>query len=247
MLASFKFYAVFSDSEDFTVRCDSEEIGTITTPPPVGDRFALAGRVWEVTELDVARRLVYVKGVDGKMEISWPGDYGEIHTRILERMKSVLGEDTVYAYLGDNAKKRLEIARALAKNTGMLTHSLVHLGGMTWCMFPWLGTRSFRTIRKFLAKHSTRFGISGIEFEGCYYIKFRMERGSGEELARFLAEALIDNDIDALSLVGVSELPTFEKYDEYVPGELLRYAYSLDRLNPAEAKKRIFDIANEYH
>lgn len=32
---SFKFYAVFKDSEDFTVRCGSDEIGTITTPPPV--------------------------------------------------------------------------------------------------------------------------------------------------------------------------------------------------------------------
>ena len=247
LLSSFKFYAVFSDSEDFTVRCDSEEIGTITTPPPVGDRFALAGRVWEVTELDVARRLVYVKGVEGKMEISWPGDYGEIHTRILERMKGVLEEDTVYAYLGDNAKKRLEIARALAKNTGMLEHSFVHLGGMTWCLFPWLGTRSFRTMRKFLARHATRFGISGIEFEGCYYIKFRMERGNGEELAHFLAAELEDCDIDALSLVGASELPTFEKYDEYIPGELLRYAYSLDRLNPVETKKRVFDIEKEYY
>ena len=62
---SFKFYAVFKDSEDYTVRRGSEEIGTITTPPPVGDRFALAGRVWEVEELDVSRRLIFVKSVEG--------------------------------------------------------------------------------------------------------------------------------------------------------------------------------------
>ena len=68
LLNSFKFYAVFNDSEDFTVRCEAEEIGTITTPPPVGDRFALAGRVWEVLELDAARRLVYVKSVEA---IAW--------------------------------------------------------------------------------------------------------------------------------------------------------------------------------
>ncbi|MBR4292268.1 MAG: ATP-dependent helicase, partial [Clostridia bacterium] len=68
LINSFKFLAVFKDSEDFTVRCESDEIGTITTPPPVGDRFALAGRVWEVEELDVARKLIYVKRVKGKME-----------------------------------------------------------------------------------------------------------------------------------------------------------------------------------
>ena len=107
LLKSFKFYAVFKDSEDYTVRCGSDEIGTITTPPPVGDRFALAGRVWEVEELDIPHKLIYVKGVLGKMEVSWPGDYGEIHTRILERMKQVLLEDTVYPYLKPNAAERL--------------------------------------------------------------------------------------------------------------------------------------------
>ena len=178
LLNSFKFYAVFNDSEDFTVRCDSEEIGTITTPPPVGDRFALAGRVWEVLELDAQRRLVYVKNVEGKMEVSWPGEYGEIHTRILERMKQVLSEDTVYPYLKENAVHRLEIARRVAKNAGMTERSLIHLGGYTWCLFPWLGTRSFRALRKTIVSISSDFGISGMDHEGCYFIKFRMERGT---------------------------------------------------------------------
>ena len=120
LTSSFKFYAVFKDSEDYTVRSGSDEIGTITTPPPVGDRFALAGRVWEVEELDIPRKLIYVHPVDGKMEISWPGDYGEVHTRILERMKKVLEEDTEYPYLKRNALERLKTARNVARNTGML-------------------------------------------------------------------------------------------------------------------------------
>ena len=245
LLNSFKFYAVFNDSEDFTVRCESEEIGTITTPPPAGDRFALAGRVWEVLECDVKRRLVYVKRVEGKMEISWPGDYGEIHTRILERMKTVLSEDTVYPYLKPNAARRLEIARRVARATGMAHNSLVYLGGYTWCLFPWLGTRSFRTLRRFLAQNAARFGISGIEFEGCYYISFRMEKGSGEELAEFLYSYVKRHGIDALSLVSSKELPIFEKYDSYVPAELLRYAYSVDKLNILETERRIADIYAE--
>ena len=246
LLGSFKFYAVFNDSEDFTVRCESEEIGTITTPPPVGDRFALAGRVWEVIETDVQRRLVYVKSVQGKMEISWPGDYGEIHTRILERMKQILIEDTVYPYLKENARIRLDIARKVARATGMVRNSLLHLGGYTWCLFPWLGTRSFRTLRKFITLHAHRFGISGIEFEGCYYITFRMERGNGEELIRYMREYVEKYGIDPLTLVSSKELPVFEMYDRFVPGELLRYAYSVDKLNTDEASLRICDIYKEY-
>lgn len=245
LINSFKFYAVFKDSEDYTVRAGSDEIGTITTPPPVGDRFALAGRVWEVEELDVARKLIYVKEVKGKMEISWPGDYGEIHTRILERMKQVLEEDTVYPYLKKNARKRLDVARRVARNTGMLKKSIVHLGGYTWCLFPWLGTRSFRTLRKFIAKNGAKFRISGMEYEGCCYMTFKMERGDGRELISYLSKKASSEGIDKSTLVAASECPVFEKYDDFIPSELLRDAYMADRLRTDEAVKRLAEIAWE--
>lgn len=238
LLQSFKFYAVFSDSEDYTVRCESEEIGTITTAPPVGDRFALAGRVWEVLELDMPHKLIFVKGVDGKMEVSWPGKYGEIHTKILERMKRVLEEDTVYPYLKDNARYRLEKARHTARNTGMLEHTTVHLGGFNYCMFPWLGTRSFRTLKRMLSMIAPEFAISGIESGGSCYITFRMEKGNMRALEQRLASAfsaLKSTDM----LVSQKELPVFEKYDEYVPAELLRSAFARDRLDLGEIKSRI--------
>ena len=242
LLNSFKFYAVFNDSEDFTVRCEAEELGTITTPPPVGDRFALAGRVWEVLELDVARRLVFVKGVEGKMEVSWPGEYGEIHTRILERMRRVLQEDTVYPYLKGNAVRRLEMARRMARNAGMTDRFLVYLGGYTWCLFPWLGTRSFRTLRKMIGTVASEFGISGMDFEGCNYMTFRMERGRGEDLVRELLRSYGVQTASPMSLVSPKELPVFEKYDEYIPAELLRHAYAVDRLNLPEAVGRLYEI-----
>ena len=246
LLSSFKFYAVFKDSEDYTVRWKSDEIGTITTPPPVGDRFALAGRVWEVEELDVRRKLIYVHPVEGKMEISWPGDYGEIHTRILERMKRVLEEDTVYPYLKPNAAKRLAVARRLAKSTGMLRRSIVHLGGYSWCIFPWLGTRSFRTLRRYIAANAHDFRISGIEYEGCYYITFKMEGANDYDLARGLAKKVAAEGIDCSALVGEGECPVFEKYDDHVPPSLLRRAYAADKLTPHEAEKRIEEIFREY-
>ena len=245
MLNSFKFYAVFSDSEDYTVRCESEEIGTITTAPPVGDRFALAGRVWEVLELDMPHKLIYVKSVEGKMEVSWPGKYGEIHTRILERMKRVLAEDTVYPYLHENAAYRLEKARATARNTGMLKNSIVHLGGYSWCIFPWLGTRSFRTLKRMLSAVSQELGITAIESGGSNYISFRMERGNGEMLLHRLISRF-EGVENAQPLVSAKELPVSEKYDEFIPGELLRHAYAEDCLDIREAIKRLLEIKREY-
>jgi ATP-dependent Lhr-like helicase len=176
------------------------------------------------------------------MEISWPGEFGEIHTKILERMKRVLEEDNIYPYLKPNAKQRIDNARKIASNTSMLERNLVYLGGFTWCLFPWLGTRSFRALRKMISMIAPEFGISGIDFEGCYYIKFRMEKGTPEALLRRLKDKFERADFDPIELVSPKELPTFEKYDRYVPADLLRIAYSQDRLNTQEAVKRIEEM-----
>ncbi len=246
LVNSFKFFAVFKDSEDYTVRCESDEIGTITTPPPVGDRFALAGRVWEVEELDMPRKLIYVKPVKGKMEISWPGDFGEIHTRILERMRQVLAEDKTYPYLKPNAAKRLEVARALARNTGMLERAVVPLGGYTWCFFPWLGTRSFRTLRKWIPQTAAApLKITGLEFEGCYYMTFKMERGNDYTLIKHLCDAYDKEGIDRHALAAGTP-PVFEKYDPEIPADLLRKAYAEDRLRTDEIGIRLHELIGQF-
>ncbi len=245
LIKSFKFYAVFKDSEDYTVRCGSDEIGTITTPPPVGDRFALAGRVWEVEELDIARKLIYVKSVLGKMEVSWPGDFGEIHTKIQERMRRVLQEDTIYPYLKENAVQRLQNARHVARNTGMLEHSLIHLGGFNWCLFPWLGTRSFRTCRKYLKKYANELGVSSIEFEGCNYMTFKLDTQDGNEWLSRLADKVRAQGIDCDALMEHGEIPIFEKYDDCIPAELLRRSYATDRLRADEVTTRVSEWEKE--
>ncbi|HBJ18466.1 MAG TPA: ATP-dependent helicase [Clostridiales bacterium] len=234
---SFKFYAVFKDSEDYTVRRDSEEIGTITTPPPVGDRFALAGRVWEVTETDLSRKLIFVKAVEGKMEISWPGDSGEIHTKLLLKMREILAGEKVYPFLGENAAARLAHARRVAKIAHMDTRLVVPLGGQSYVLFPWLGTRSFRTARRLLQKYAGELGLSDIESVGCCYITFKA-KGDGTTLPERIRGILSRDGLDTATLVFDGECPVFDKYDDFIPPELLREAYAVDRLRADEVIAR---------
>lgn len=235
---SFKFYAVFKDSEDYTVRCDSEEIGTITTPPPAGDRFALAGRVWEVIEVDVARKLIFVKSVEGKMEVSWPGESGEIHTKVLLAMRDILLGNKEYPFLGDNARERLSLVRRVVQNAHIERNNVVHLGGQSYCMLPWLGTRSFRTMRRLLSKYAKEIGISDIESEGCYYITFKARKEAGDLLSEAITNILLRDGLDTESLVRDGECPIFDKFDEFIPPELLREAFAKDRLRSDEILER---------
>ena len=237
LLSSFKFYAVFKDSEDFTVRSGSEEIGTISATPPVGERFALAGRVWEVEEVDVPRRLVYAKSVDGKMKISWPGSQGAIHTRILEKMREVLDSEEEYPYLLPKAKERLVKARRLAANTGMTKTSILSLGGSSFVFFPWLGTRGFDAIKRVVQhKLAPALSLRDIQSGGCYYITFRSDKADAKSVLKAFGELKLLNGID---LVGKTEYPIIDKFDAMLPQDLLVRAYALNNLDTADAMRRI--------
>jgi ATP-dependent Lhr-like helicase len=153
-------------------------------------------------------------------------------------MRQVLTEDTEYPYLKPDALKRLRTARAVARNTGMTSRDMICIGGSTWVYFPWLGTRSFRTMRRFVAKNGAAFGLHDMEFEGCCYMTFKLERGSGDALLKHLAK-ISREGIDPEDIVAVSEAPAFNKYDPYLPRELLRQAYIRDRLRCDEVEARL--------
>lgn len=236
IVGNYKFYAVFKDSEDYTVRHEAEEIGTITNPIPKGERFALAGRVWEVQDVDISRRLIYVHPVEGKMEISWPGDSGIVHTEILRRMYRVLAEDSEYPYLLPNAKARLASARQTAQATGLLRQSFVALSETSGCLFPWLGTRAFRTLKRVLQANAASLGISNITSFGCFYLCFKMKSGTKKDFPSRLSAVLADSLSAPLSLIPDSETPITDKYDDFIPAELLRRAYAIDHLCPEEVE-----------
>ena len=239
IISGYRFFAVFKDSDDYTVRCQSDEIGTITNPPPVGDRFALAGRVWEVTDLDMPRRLVYVQKVKGKMEVSWPGDSGEIHTRLLEKMREILLGEEQYAYLLPNAAARLATARRVARATGMDKSLLLSIGGSSWVLFPWLGTRAFRTLKRYLRREAGRLGVSDIQSEGCCYLTFKGKGDLRNGFLRAIGDDLSRDGIDTTEMLAAGETPMFDKFDEYIPADLLKKGYIADRLSPEEVIGRL--------
>ncbi len=245
VISSFRFYAVFKDSEDFTVRCGSEEIGTIADAPAIGETFALAGKLWEVLDTDLQRHLIFVKYLEGKKEISWPGDSGFVHTRILEKMREILLCDKEYRYLMPNAAARLASARKLARKARLSERMSVPIGGMQWVLFPWLGTRACQALHRYLLRHAAQFGISGIQREGCYYITFRAEQQAGAALEENIARCLRREGIHVRELVSDAECPAFDKFDDVIPPELLRLAFAEDRLNGEEVIRRFCGTMTE--
>lgn len=235
---NYKFFAVFQENVEYTVHAGSQELGTIVKPPPVGDKIAIAGRVWAVDEVDHKRREVYCTLVKGTVPAYFGDVPGDIHTRILERMYGVLNEDKLYPYLMPHACARLMQARETFRKADMKDHPLISLGGNMWVLFPWLGTYAFLALERFLKiRCGKRLGLKGMSPARPYYLEFTMQVDA-EEFFQITSEEA-QKAFDPMELLYPKEVPVFEKYDAYVPDELVRKGFAYGVLDIAGMKQRV--------
>lgn len=238
---SFKFYAVFQESEEFTVRCDSSELGTIVNPPPAGERIAIAGHCWLVEEVDWKRHLVFCTQVKGRVPAYFGDCAGDINTHVLERMKRALEEHDVYPYLLGNARARLAQARHVAANAGVAgreSRPLINLGGDTWALFPWLGSYAFLALERLLKiKCADELGLKGLDPSRPYFMQFRMK--TDEETFYQVVATEAEADFAPIDLVYPGEVPYFDKYDEMLPAELVRKGFAEGVLDIEGMRERV--------
>lgn len=281
---SFKFYAVFQENEEFTVRCESAELGTIVNPPPAGERIAIAGHCWLVEEVDWKRHLVYCTQIKGRVPAYFGDCAGDINTHILERMKHVLEEHEAYPYLMGNARARLAQARHVAENAGIVgaagaRHAardeerarpggfpwgdfdarqglpsrgvlangdspLINLGGDTWALFPWLGSYAFLALERLLKiKCAAELGLKGLDPSRPYFMQFRMKAHPETFFEVVAAEA--EAEFDPIELVYPGEVPYFDKYDEFLPQQLVRKGFAEGVLDIEGMRRRVIGWRDE--
>ena len=235
----FQFYAVFPETVEFNVKQDSIDIGTIVIVPKVGSKFGLAGKTWEVLDVDFAKKTIFVKQVEGKASIFWRGGSGTIHSKILERMRRVLLEDIEYAYLQTNAKKRLQEARQLAADFDLGKRNIVKLEKGKCCIFPWMGTIAYNTLQRMLNNFCREsLEIKSLGGVNPYFMILKLGKGKFEQLEPEIL-SLCEQRIVNEHLVSDAEAPEIQKYDKYIPHPLLTKAFASDYLNIEEVRQQI--------
>ncbi|KOP25234.1 ATP-dependent helicase [Hapalosiphon sp. MRB220] len=239
VVGKFQFYAVFPDNEEFAVKQGATEIGSISMPPPVGHQFALAGRTWEVVEVDFKKKIILVKQVEGQASIFWRGGSGIIHTRILQRMRQVLVEDIEYPYLQTNAIQRLRLVRELTRNSGLDQKNILLLAKDKCCIFPWIGTIAYRTLERLLNMFCREsLGIKSIGGVNPYYLIVKLDKTQVQSLYPEII-SLCEQRITAENLLSDAEAPEIQKYDKFIPHPLLRKAFASDHLDMEELRKQV--------
>ena len=246
---NFKFYAVFPDEDEYTVVAESNAIGKIEVPPPPGERLTIAGRTWEVLEVDMKSKVVNVKMVKGKIKTYWAGSNIKTDNRILERMRQVLIDKKDYPYLQKGAKERMAEAYFLTQNTGIDRYNVVSMGGKSVCIFPWMGNFDYYTTMLLIKKLcGYMLNIKSIGGQAPYFITLKL--GSGETTAESFLETFKEafsqpinlkymlTDEDVLELKQQYEFKT-PKFDEYVPISLLKKAIISDYIDLDRIREKI--------
>ena len=123
----FSFYAVFKEEESYKVLNRNGEIGTLNKCPAIGEVFVLAGRAWIVISVDEERKSIYVNPTKNSRIPYWTSEGGDIHSKVFQKAKSILQEDTIYPYMQENAIRVLSDARRIARESGIKSTTLFHM------------------------------------------------------------------------------------------------------------------------
>ena len=235
VVSNWRFYAVFPDSEEYGVHDGTREIGSINYEPTVGELIALAGSTWEVREVVGARRQVLVRAAPGLATAHWSGISAPVHQRVLGKMRHLLLHDTgEYRYLRPGARSRLDAARAWAKSVGLAERSVLPWGEQQFCIFPWCGSRSFSALERALRQRGRGLGVRNVIAFSPYYLLVQTEQGKADQLEQSLRQLRKEIDSGETFLEGC-RIPRLNKYDVFLPPELLRQAYS-DNQRPERMK-----------
>jgi ATP-dependent helicase Lhr and Lhr-like helicase len=227
----YHFLAVFQVPEYYLVKDESRAIGTVDKIYPAGTRFSLAGRTWETIEVNQKGKVIFVKLVPGVSTVDWDVDFNsELHTVLVRRMRSVLQSDDGYSYLSDSCRERLAEIRGIARNSGFLSDRVVKLSENRYAVFPWIGTRELFTLHFLLLQRGIK---SKIPWRTSVYLEVTFNGGApdAKKTLEEMINAISSSCEDPNDLLLPSKIQIENKYNEFIPLELLKKQFLFDFLD----------------
>ena len=224
---SHKFLTVFLAPEYLLVKDENRTIGTVDKVYPVGTRFALAGLSWETVEVNTKSKVIFVKKVPGISVVDWDVDFNaDLHTVLVQKIRSVLKEEGAYPYLSSRCKERLAEIQYITRNSGILEQLVTPLSDKKFAVFPWVGTRQLLTLHYALLQRGI---VNKLPWSRAVYLEVIFD-GTKEELGQMIQE-MLSCELDLYALPLPEKVQIVGKYNEFVPKELLRKQFIEDYLD----------------
>jgi ATP-dependent helicase Lhr and Lhr-like helicase len=226
--SSYTFYAVFKTLEEFRIVAGSKTLGTLPIISPIlkDQNIVFGGRRWKVVDIDEERKVIYVIPSKGGRPPKWGGDFGLIHTRVRQEMLNIYLNSDYRIVAGDNKVDFIDnTARSLFKE-GAHTFHLSNLdkqpffqNGNHCYIFPWMGDKVTGTISLLLVRR----GFTCDCFAGVIEVQDASIADVKCALVSIVKDGIADERDLARTLSIQQKLK--EKFDEYLPEDLLTEGY----------------------
>lgn len=221
---SHEFYPVFATELEYRILHELKVLGTYPLSSPVapGETIIYAGRRWKILEIDDVTRTITVKPTRGGKPPYFAGNGGEIHDRVVSKMKEILGSPASYPYMDSVAVSLLADARQAYADLKLDMQSIIPYGNGA-LIFPWVGTKKLQTLMlAFLARNfeAASFGHS---------IEIQNVGPTGTEA--FLQELATGNTPTGEAIAARLAKPNIAKFDHHLSSDLMTKVTLAERLD----------------
>ena len=213
----YSFFAVFQTPQEYRVVHDAKTLGTIPVDSPLAPDLTIifAGRRWRVLEVHDREKIIEVAPDHAGKPPTFGGDPGEIHERVIQRMREVLLADNLPPFLDDTAVDVLSSARSAYRRSRLDNVPIKRFGDDRYLLAPWTGTVGSASLAIVLACLEYRVST----FDGI------LEVSSTGSISKNLISELQDiaaNKIDLPDLIrNRASALIFEKFHHYLGDDLL--------------------------
>lgn len=234
----YDFYAAFSAPEEYTLYHGAKIIGKLPIDSPIetGGLLVFAGRRWLVQDIDADRKAISLMPSAGGVLPLFGGNAGLIRREIRERMRRLYIKEEVPRFLNSGAARLFTQGGISFREAQLERNSIVQEADQT-LLLPWQSDQVLNTLALLLR----RLGLAA-EREG---IAVTVQKCSIDIVRQGLEHALAYPPTSAAELAAVAENKINEKYDQYLPEELLCSEFAsrfLDLEGALKTAKELLDI-----
>ena len=234
------FYAVFMSGDEYrVVERGGRAIGSIpdTMPFIAGHLVILAGRRWQILEVDGQRKEISVCRAHGGQPPAFGGDPVPPSEGVVQAMRLIYETISVPPFLDATAIALLREARESFDRLG-LRHGGVCRHEDTLLLFPWAGPRKVLALQLALTK-------AGLEPEPLG-LALAIPNKFEAQLRYELSDIASASPPDALILGNLVKEKASEKYDRFLGDDLLSHVYACERIDRGSLPALAADLSQRW-
>lgn len=239
---SYTFYAVFKTPEEFRIVAGSRTLGTLPVDSLIlkDQHIIFGGRRWKVTDIDEEKKVIYVTSTKGGKPPKFNGSGMTIHDRVRQEMLSIYRAGDYRIEVGsqkvdflDNLGNKLFQEGVYFFKEACLENQPIYQSGKNSYIFSWMGDKVVNTLTVLLIK----CGYVCSNFAGVIEI----ENSNADDIKKLLvdiAKKKLPSEPKLAKALSLQQ-KLIEKYDEYLPENLLAECYGRKAFNSMATKQWI--------